>query len=281
VAIAFALKNEFGLVGLALAQVAQNLVMVFGGWFVVQYLVRDRLTFALPRRLRIAPLKDLAGFGMKLQLTAILGLASEPAIKYVLSIVGGLATVGMYELVVKGILLVRQLVIAPTPNLVPIFAASLASNRSRLAFAYNEVTARLAVLGGLAMATLAFGSPLISIVWLGHVQTNFVVFSVIMAAGWAVNIICIPGFSLGIAKGRLDWNILGNLITLLSGTLLGIALGSWFGDPVYVIAANAAAIGIGGLLSATMNCRRAGLRLLPDRVEYRSAVQSLYRLGRG
>jgi O-antigen/teichoic acid export membrane protein len=274
VAIAFALKNEVGLASLALAQVGQNLVTVVCGWLTVQYLVRKKLTLTFPRRLRWEPLKDLAGFGMKLQLTAILGLASEPAIKYVLSIYGGLATVGVYELVTKGMIVIRQFIIAPTPNLVPIFSASLAGNRPRLVRSYNEATATLAVFGSAAMALLAFGAPLISAIWLGHVQTNFIVYSLIMAPAWAVNMVCVPGFMLGIATGRLGWNILGNLITLVVGPFLGIVLALTLGDPVYVVAASAISLGIGPMFSASLNCRRINLALVPDPIEYRSAIQS-------
>lgn len=278
-AVAFALKDELGLASLALAQVVQNIVMLVGSWLIVQYLVRQKLTWAFPRRLRVAPLKDLAGFGMKLQLVTILGLVSEPAVKYVLSIVGGLATVGMYELVTKGIFLVRQFVIAPTQNLVPIFAASLAGNRSRLARTCSEATASLAVFGGAAMALLSFGAPVISLIWLGSMQADFVVYSVILAAGWAVNIICIPGYSLGIATGRLRWNIVASLITLM-GPSLGIILGSRLGDPVYVVAANAASIAIGSLFSAWLNCRSVGLALLPEPKEYLSAIRAFSLLRR-
>ena len=77
VSVAFALKDELGLASLALAQVVQNVVMLVGGWLIVQFVVRKRVTLSLPRRLRVAPLKDLAGFGMKLQLAAMLGLVSE------------------------------------------------------------------------------------------------------------------------------------------------------------------------------------------------------------
>lgn len=279
--VAFALKDELGLASLALAQVVQNIVVLVGGWLTIQYVVRQKLVLAVPRRLRIAPLKDLAGFGMKLQLVAILGLLAEPGIKYVLSIVGGLATVGMYELVTKGILMVRQFVIAPTPNLLPVFAASLAGNRARLARTYSEATASLAVLGGAAMASLAFGAPFISWIWLGHIQADFIVYSAIMAAGWSVNIVCVPGSSLGLATGRLGWNILGNLITLVIGPVLGIVVGWRLGDPVYVVAASALSIGIGALFSARLNTRSVGLSLFPEPNEYQSAVRAFSLLRRG
>jgi O-antigen/teichoic acid export membrane protein len=267
VVVAFAFKDGLGLVSLALAQVVQSLVMLVGGWLIVQYVVLRKPTLAPPRRLRLALLKDLAGFGMKVQLVSLLGLMSEPAIKYVLSIVGGLATVGMYELVTKGIVMVRQFVIAPTPNLVPIFVTSLAASPHRLARAYSEATASLAVFGGAAMALLAFGAPLISVIWLGSMQTRFVVYSVMMATGWAVNMVCIPGLSLAVATGRLGCAVVGNLITLVMGPAFGMLLGSVLREPAYVVAANAIAIGTGALLTASLACRSVGLGLLPDPTE--------------
>jgi O-antigen/teichoic acid export membrane protein len=273
VVIAFALKDEYGLASLALAQVVQNLVMLVGGWLTVLYLIHEKVILTLPWRLQAAPLKDLAGFGMKLQFSAILGFISEPAIKYVLSIVGGLATVGVYELVTKSILLVRQFVIAPTPNLVPVFAALLTADRSRLAQTYREATAMLVMAGVAAMALCAFGSPVISLVWLGHIQTDFVVYSLIMAPGWAMNIICIPGFSVGIARGTLRWTILGNLLVLAIGPAFGIGFGSALDDPIFVVAASSASIGIGSLFVAYLNCRSLNLALFPAATEYRSVIR--------
>ena len=277
--IAIMLKDKLGLVGLALAQVVQALFVLVGSWLTILYLVKRKLTLALPRRLWLAPLKDIAGFGLKLQLTSILGLLSEPAMKYVLSIVGGLATVGIYELVSKGILLSRQFIIAPTPNLVPAFSASLAGDRTLLAHTYSEATAKLVVLGVGGMALIAITAPLISVIWLGSIQTDFVLYSVIMAAGWAVNIVGVPGFSLAIATGRLGGNILGNTITLVIGPVVGFVLATTFSEPAYAVGANAFAIAIGATFSAVYMCRSLNIEFLPNLSDYHFTghISSLFR----
>jgi O-antigen/teichoic acid export membrane protein len=281
VAVAFALKDKMGITSLAVAQVIQNLVVLIGGWLIIQYLVWQKVALKVPWRFRKGPLRELAGFGLKLQLIAVLGLLSEPAIKFVLSLMGGLATVGMYELVTKGIVLVRQFVIAPTPNLVPIFASAAAEGPDRLARAYSEATSTLAVSGGFAMALMAVAAPLISVMWLGTLRADFVVYSAIMAAGYAVNIICIPSLSVAIATGQLGWNVLGNLVTLVIGPILAVALGTLWHDPTYLIAARSLSIAMGALVTAALTCRQFNISLLPELAEYRAAMRGMVPFRRG
>lgn len=260
--VALTLIGPLGLKGVALGQIAQYLLMMLVGWLLVLRQAEGRWTLAAPHRVRRTALRELVGFGVRLQALNIATFVFDPIVKFVFSAIGGLAALGMYELVQRGLLQLRQILLAPTQNLTPLFAAAGHRETGDLGRLYQQATAVMMAAAVPAMAAMAVGSPILSLIWLGRVEPQFVLYSFIAAGGWLVNILGAPAWHLGVGTGRLRWNIAGGLLSSLAALGLGYGLGRMFGDTGVLVGAMIA-IGAGGLLTWSMNARSLGLPMLP------------------
>jgi O-antigen/teichoic acid export membrane protein len=277
--VALAAVKTLGLRGVALAQIVQYVLLTCGGWFlVVRAAGVDGL--ALPWRIRMAPLRELMGFGLRLQALNIASFLFEPFTKFAFSSLGGLSALGMYELASRGILQVRQLVVAPGQNLPPLFAAAYERDTAEMQKIYESALTLMAVASGISMLGMAVGSPLISLVWLHHVDSLFVTFSCILASGWFLNTLSAPGYFLGIGTGRLKWNIVGGLISTLGSPGLAWLLSKPLGG-VGVATAAMAATGCGALLTWLMNCRSLGVPVMPSHYAWTRLLARIAGAGTG
>jgi O-antigen/teichoic acid export membrane protein len=261
--VALATVKTLGLRGVALAQIVQYILLACAGWFLV---VRAAgvTGFALPWRIRMAPLRELMGFGLRLQVLNIASFLFDPFTKFAFSSLGGLSALGMYELASRGILQVRQLVVAPGQNLTPLFAAAHEREPGEMRRIYETALTVIGAASGVAMLAMAVGSPIISLIWMHHIDPLFVLFSFILAGGWFFNTLATPGFFLGMGTGRLKWNIVGSLVSTLGSPSLAWLLAKPLGG-VGVATAAMISIGSGGVITWIMNCRALGVPVVPSR----------------
>lgn len=281
--IAITSVKYLGLVGVAIAQITQYLSLIVLGWVASTAIARGGLRISVPYRFSKAAAKDLLSFGARLQVMNIASFLFEPATKFALSAVLGLNVLGLYEVVSRGVLQVRQLVIAPTQNLTPVFTAELALEPHKIAESYNRVAIDNGLAAAVSMGAMALGSPIISWIWLRHIDGTFILFSYVVAFGWFWNIFSVPGYYLGIASAKLRWNILGGAVTTILSPIATFALGKMLGS---VGAVSGAILGIssGAIVTALFNCRDHGIRYVPswsslgDRL---ISLVALSRLGRG
>lgn len=265
--VALATVEALGLRGVALAQVAQWALLLCAGWFLVVRAASGRWRFALPWRIRREPLRELVGFGLRLQALNIVSFPFEPMVKFVFSSVGGLAALGMYELASRGILQVRQVVVAPSQNLTPLFTQAHHEGNEALAAHYRPALVSIALAATLAMGATAVGSPVISYIWLREIDLLFIAYSLILSAGWFVNIIATPGYYLGIAAGRLRWNIIGSVVSTVLGPMLGYLLGLEFGG-LGIAAGAMAAIAAAALIIWFYNCKSLEIAPAPEKADW-------------
>lgn len=272
VVVGFLTIDALGLRGVALAQIVQFGIMTFFGWFLVVRVARGHWSWSVPHRLGLGPLKDLLGFGMRLQALSLVSFPYEPLTKMAISAVGGVGALGMFELASRTILQVRQVVVAPSQNLTPLFAAAELKGPAALRDLYERSAIFLFLGAGAAMLAVAIGAPVISWIWLQRVDPLFVGITIILAAGWFVNIAGTPGFYLGVATGRLRWNILGGLGATVASPLLCLALGPIFGLQGQAGGAMLA-ISAGTALTWVLNTGALGLPILPPWIHWRRVIE--------
>jgi O-antigen/teichoic acid export membrane protein len=263
-----------GLRGIAMAQMVQYILMAVLGWLLVVRAARGRFRLCFPYRFRREPLKELVGFGFKLQALNMATFLFEPATKFVFSSLAGISALGVYELASRGILQVRQIVIAPAQNLTPLFAAEHHQDPARLKALYERTFVTNSAAATFAMAGMVLGAPIISFIWMKHIDPLFVAFSAIIGAGWLANIIAVPGYFVGVGTGYLRWNIAGGGATAVGGPALAAVLAWAFGP---IGAAIGAMVGVGGgaLLTMVQNCRHIGTRPVPPLTTYTMAFVDL------
>lgn len=248
--LAWWLVPLIGLKGAALAQLGQYVLMVVVGWVILRRSLPNLGIF--PRHWRRKAFMALVGYGSKLQISVIANFAFEPLVKFMLAHYGGLAVLGYYEMASRMVLQVRSMVISAYQTLVPAFANLQQSSRtelSRLAKRSEHIMLRLAPA---IMAAVVVGSPLVSWLWLGHIEPWFIDITVILAAGWLINMLVAPSYLLANGLGKLRGNIAGSLVTAAVTPVLSYVLGNLFGA-LGIVCAAMIALAIGGFVMSIIN----------------------------
>jgi len=216
-----ALVSTHGLEGLAWAQAAQYVLSLSLGFAAIRWASSIRVSAAINR----PALKELIGFGAKLQAGTIANLVFEPTCKLILGAVSGPAAVGLFEMAYRMVYQVRGIAVMSAQNLVPAFASAIQDGPSELAKVFGRGTRACAVASTILMCGLMVGSPLASKLWLGHVAPLFCQLTAILCVCWAINIISAPSYFLGIARGTVNANISGQILTALLAPALAYSLG--------------------------------------------------------
>ncbi|MFX1722858.1 oligosaccharide flippase family protein [Pseudomonas sp.] len=216
-----ALISTHGLEGLAWAQAAQYVLSLSLGFAAIHWASSIRASARIDR----STLKELIGFGAKLQAGTIANLVFEPTCKLILGVVSGPAAVGLFEMAYRMVYQVRGVAVMSAQNLVPAFASAIQDGPSELAKVFRRGTRACAVASTVLMCGVTAGSPLASKLWLGRVDPLFCQLTAILCVCWAINIISAPSYFLGIARGTVNANISGQILTALLAPFLAYAFG--------------------------------------------------------
>jgi len=224
-----ALAGPYGLLGLAWAQTGQAVLSI------VLMLVQLRL---LPV-LRVGrgaggwfsgPLmREMLGFGVKLQIGTIANLLFEPASKIVLGHVGGTAMLGIYEMVYRMVYQVRSVAIMAQSTVLPRLV-ELARKDAEALRCFFLNTSRMSAFAAVGLMVLVLvASPLICWLWLGRIDQDFLRITALLCLSWGINVLAAPAYFLGIATGRVMPNVMGQLLAGVLSPALAYAFGLGFG----------------------------------------------------
>lgn len=223
------LVPQMGLKGIAYAQMLQYLVWLALGWF----LLRKQLpTLSLmPWRWSRHLFLEMWRYGVNFQLISIFVLLTEPLAKGLLSYFGNLTAVGYFEMANRLVGQVRALLVSANQVLVPYYSKVSESSRGSVKVVYMQNLDLVIFLGSLAFSTLVAMLPLISQLWIGRLDPQFLLFATMLAAGWFINTLAVPAYFANLGLGRLAPNILGHAsitismvpLAMLGGILAGAA----------------------------------------------------------
>ena len=274
VSVAIILIPKMGLLGLAIGQICQYLFALIAGWFTVGLFVKTGKLWIAPMRFKLDTFKALFGFGVKLQAATLISFLFEPATKFALSAVCGLEALGYFEMAYKFVLQVRNVIVAPTQSLVPAYTHFDVLQNNEINSLYKKATALTIIVGGVVFCTASILSPIMSILWIGHLNTYFVSFVCILCVGWYVNAVGNPAYLLGVSKGRISRNLIGHVITSAGSPALGFVLGHAIGPIGFVIAISIA-LAAGATFSMINNCRMFNLHALPSSSDIADQISSI------
>ncbi len=261
IVITWAFVGTLGLRALAIGQIAQYCIMAVASWFVITKVSTGRMLWRPPYRWNTVAARELFGYGMRAQGLNLAGFLFEPTTKFAISAICGVHALGIYELASRGLMQVRQVIVTPSGNLTPLFAKASTVGNRRVARTYGRAVATLVPLSIGSMLGLIAISPILSFIWVGRLETDFIAMTAILAVLWALNLMALPAYYLGLGANHLRWSIWGALATALSSPLLVIAMAPLVGDYGAALGAGIA-IGIGAII--TMRTARAfGTRPLP------------------
>lgn len=266
--IALLFVPDYGLPALAWAQTAQYMLIAFASWGIFLKNHFGIWTFRFPIKWRLDVLKELIGFGVRLQAISIVSFLYEPVVKFLMSSFGGLEALGFYEMTQRLVLQIRQLVVMPNQTLVPSFAHLQECEPEKIEPLYHKAMA-LTIASGLPLFTgVAVASPLISAIWIGHIEPLFVIFTFLSSIGWFANLLAAPAYLVGMALGHLRWNFFGTVVTTAGTTVFSFVFGHYYNTFGVAIPA-ITMLGAGSLLTMFMNCRTLRVHSFPASDNFR------------
>ncbi|MDX3927122.1 MAG: oligosaccharide flippase family protein [Shinella sp.] len=227
IAAVFVLVPRFGLCGLALAQAGQHCFSIAASWIILRRTLRSP---GAPPAFSCYALREMAGFSLKTQAANTANGLFEPLSKILLSHVAGLHVQGLYELAYKTVSLLRNAAIAglsaSLPAMTRLLSCDVPAARRLYASSVGTVTKVLFFV----LACVVVASPVISLLWTGRIEGDYLFFVTVLAAGFLANGWGAAAYNLGLANGRPGGNIavsLGNLAFLLLAGGLAASVASY------------------------------------------------------
>ena len=273
--IAVIFVPHFGLPALAWAQIAQYATLVIGGWALFLRNHFKAWVFRFPVHWRKDVFKELISFGVKLQAVSIVSTLYDPTVKFLMSSMGGLEILGFFEMSQRLILQIRQLIVTPNQTLVPSFAHMMEAEPEKIAPLYHKAFALSVFFGLPLLGGVAIASPLISYIWIGHIEKAFVVLSAILSCGWFLNLVSSPAYLLGIGTGHVKWNVYGACVATGGTFIFGFILGHFFGG--FGVAFATSSMQATGSLLSLINCRTMKVTPLPTAQDFSEVWKRIYR----
>lgn len=229
VGLALVLMPSKGLIGLALAQIAQGALTLVASWIALRT-VAPSLS-VIPFRWDIALFREMLGYGVQYQVLGVLRLVYEPITKALMSAYGGLALAGFYEMASQYVLKVRALMVSAQQVMTPEVAARAELDPEKVESLYRTVNQLNWQLAVPAFAFVVSAAPVVSRLWIGDYTPVFFTFSALLSAGWLANTLSGPAFFLLLGTGQLRPLLYSHATTAVVNVIAGVGLGIAFGGP--------------------------------------------------
>lgn len=257
-AAAVLLVPRAGLSGMAWALVIQWSSTLGLGWV----LLRRELTGLplIPHRYRLAPLCELVRYGLRIQAAWVVILFADPVTKSLICRFGALDMVAYFDMASRLLMQFRQLAMSSTQILTAMVADLSETAPDRIRSIYAEAFAMLAAASILGYAAVAICIPLISEMWIGRLQPEFITFALALAGATFVNTLSCPAFFANLGLGNVRENMVSLATHGISNAVLGTLLGSCFGG-IGVVLGAALAMLLGSLVLIVSFGRTHHIRL--------------------
>jgi O-antigen/teichoic acid export membrane protein len=223
---AYCLVPRLALLGLALGQVIQSVVVFVSGMLLLLRLVGPDLCDF--RGWKKSKFGELIRYGSGFQAAAVGQILFEPAVKAILTRYSGLEFTGYYEMANRMVLQLRSLLVSAYQSLVPYVAGALKSEEE-LRGIYISSYRLLFLLTALGFGFAGLWLPFALQMWLGRFVPKFIEIGDLCLLGWALNTLCAPAYFILIGAGKLGWPVLSHTAIGMFSVAFGILFGSLFG----------------------------------------------------
>ena len=223
-----------GIMGLAYAHVIQACMLTLLSWGMLK---RQIPTLPpIPYRWSIKLFREMMGYGLNIQMITVSQMFYDPITKGMLVKFGGLDLAGYYEMANRMVIQLRGLIVSAVQVLVPTIADLKEKNPDSIYEVYKEAYRLVLFIALPYFSAIIAMTPVISHMWIGHYESSFVAFSILLSFGWFVNTLVTPAYFTDFGIGTLTWNTRGHLIMAISNVVLGLLLGYISGGRGVVIA---------------------------------------------
>ena len=236
--------SSWGLQGLAVAQLIQGAFGALACWIILRSVLPE--TPVLPWRWRRSLFQEMLSYGVQYQALSVIRLLYEPVTKALMSRFGGLDAAGYYEMATLIWTKLRSLIVAAQQALTPEVAMLEETDPEAVDAVYEKANGLNWYLSIPLFTILIAMTPLVSMIWIGRYEETFVIFAVLLGAGWFVNALSGPAFFVLLGTGQMGGVVVSHLTTgvvnALGGVLLGMTYGSSGVALAWVLALTAGAV---------------------------------------
>jgi len=218
---------HYGLIGLAWAQIGQGAVLLVVGWLLLRRLL-PCLPW-IPHKWRWAAFREMLGYGLQFQLGAVAMILFEPLTKALLGKYGGLSAAGYYEMASQFVNKARALIVSANQVVVPVIAGLNEQDPHQLKSLYRTNLRLLFFIVLPLYALVVAWAPLLSELWVGWYEPDFMFFVAVLALAWCINTFSVPAYFSNQGGGRLVWNTTAHVWMGVANAGMGLLLGPHFG----------------------------------------------------
>jgi O-antigen/teichoic acid export membrane protein len=252
---AFVLVPGRGLVGLAQAQLLQAVVVLVGSWVVLRRLLPE-LPW-LPRRWSRRAFSEVIGYSLRFQAITVTQLLFEPLTKSMLAAFGTVSLTGYFEMANRLAVQLRAFIVTAHTALLPTLTEISETTPGRLRGIYETSVRLMTFLLALLLPLLVMLAPLVSRFWLGSYEPVFIVFAMLLFAGWFGTLAGNPAYVGYMGSGALRWVVRSHVAQAVLNVVLGVALGAAYGG-VGVVVGFVVALLAGSVMVAVAYSREHG-----------------------
>ncbi|MPS65190.1 lipopolysaccharide biosynthesis protein [Chryseobacterium sp.] len=240
------LTSTYHLKGVAIAQLIQSGFIFFAALvFTVKISPNNQIRYWKWHK---QSFKELFNYGYKFQFVSISQLLYEPATKLLLSKYGGLVLLGHYEMATKAVNQFRALLTSANQVVVPVVAEKAKTEDSSFLQSFYIKMNRILLLFNLPLSTfLILATPIISLLWLGSFNFDFIFSMFVLVISTFINIMCGPAYFSSMGEGKLNVLVIVHVSMAIINIILGIILGL-YAEGYGIILAWAIALSIGSLV---------------------------------
>lgn len=222
-----------GLKGVAVAQLAQALVILIGSFVYLKFTYKFKIFYF--RNWDLLVFKELMGFGLKFQVISLFQMFYEPITKALISKFGGMTLLGYYEMAARLVNQIRALLVSANQVMVPVVAHTKNTNNEDLEYLYKKTMDITFFINVILMTSIIIFAPLISELWIGHIEGSFTFSMITLSISMFINIISGPAYFSSIGEGKLNSVVVSHIILGVLNLILGFFLGNFFGGKAVII----------------------------------------------
>lgn len=232
--LCFVFAPTYGLIGVAYARVLVNVLILIGSWLLLKRCLP--ILPVLPYRWNKGLFREIIGYGINFQVISVTAMLYDPITKALLSKFGGLSMVGYYEMANTMVRQFRALIVSANQVLVPAIADLKEKTPEKIQSVYSNSYQLLFYLALPLYSFIVICAPIISELWIGHYESVFVLFAILLTIGWFLNNLAGPAYFVYLGIGELRWNVISHITIGLLNAGLGFAMGILFSGIGVVVA---------------------------------------------
>ncbi len=218
--------NLYGFVGLGYVQVAQGILVFLLGWF----MIRKHMDYTkfIPFAWNKTIFKEILGYSIHLQATSLLTLLVEPLVKIFLTNFGTFAMVGYFDMAYKFIMQFRAILVNANQVIVSVVADLHERDKSHIATLYRDSFKIVFYSSIFLYSLVAIAVPLVSYLWIGHLETVFMSFSYMILPSILVNTVSGSAYFSNMGIGLVHQNTIAMLLMGILNAICGYILGYFY-----------------------------------------------------